>query len=85
MNSKFQTPSGDFISRLETKAFNLEDKSELKDFIMGKIKEITIPDTNKKITYDPLQRVGVGIAKLDTSKATSVGAYAFALTALDNE
>jgi glucokinase len=85
MNSKFETFSGDSISRMETKVYNLEEKSELEIFINGNVREIIIPDTNNKITYDSLQRVGVGISKLNTNKATSVGAYAFALAALDKE
>jgi predicted NBD/HSP70 family sugar kinase len=34
---------------------------------------------------DPLQRIGVGISRLGTSKAVAVGAYAFALSALDGK
>ena len=35
------------------------------------------------MTYDPLERVGVGLSRLGTSRAVALGAYAFALTALD--
>jgi len=28
---------------------------------------------------DPLHRIGIGISRLGTSKATAIGAYAFAL------
>jgi len=67
------------------KAYNLEDKNELEEFIKGDVKEVIVPGTNKKVPYDPLKRIGVGISKLGTSKATSVGAYAFALNALDEK
>ena len=35
--------------------------------------------------YDPQKRIGVMISKLGASKAISVGAYAFALSQLDQE
>ena len=46
-------------------------------------REITVPGSRKKVQYDPLQRIGVGMSRLGTSEATAIGAYAFALQALD--
>lgn len=83
MNGSFRTASGGAIRRLEMRVFNLEDPKELGHFLAGEKKEITVPGTAKTIAYDPLQRVGVGVSRLGTSKATSIGAYAFALSALD--
>lgn len=73
------------VSRLEVKAFNLEDPGELSTFVKGEQKEILIPDTNKRISYDPIQRIGIGISKLGTAKAVGIGAYAFAINALDKQ
>ncbi len=84
MNSRFEVPGGGYISRMMIKAFNLEDDNELEEFIYGDPRVITIPDTDREIIYDPLKRIGVGITKLGTNKATSLGAYAFALDTLDN-
>jgi glucokinase len=83
MNSTFTTLGGATISRLEVKAFNLEDAGELRRFLDGAKREICVPGSNRKVAYDPLQRIGVGISRLGTSRATAVGAYAFALSALD--
>ena len=83
MKGTFQSPSGNLFSRLEVKVFNLENENETEMFIRGAKKEITVPFSSKKITYDPLKRIGVGISKLGTSNAISIGAYAFALTELD--
>jgi glucokinase len=85
LNGTINTVSGNPISRLETKAFNLEDPSEKKKFLKGERKTILIPGTSKKIPYDPLKRIGVGMSRLGTSKSVAVGAYAFALNALDKE
>jgi len=79
MNSTYQNPVGTIYRRLAQKAFNLEDGQELKKFLIGDSREITVPLSHKKLVYDPLSRVGVGISKLGTSKAVSIGAYAFAL------
>ncbi len=83
MNHKFETPRGGNLSRLEIRVFNLENEKDLKRFLHGSTKEIQVPFSNKRITYDPLKRIGVGVSRLGTSKATSIGAYAFALNKLD--
>lgn len=85
LNGSIQTVSGAAIPRLETKAYNLEDASDRKKFLKGAQKTIVIPGTTKKIPYDPLKRIGVGMSRLGTSKSVAVGAYAFALNALDKK
>ena len=85
MNSKFQTPSGGSISRMVMKCFNLEDRNDLNRFLKGDVEEIIVPDTSDRIVYDSLKRIGVGISRLGTSRATAIGAYAFALDALDGK
>ncbi len=58
----------------------LEDR-----FVKGEVEEIEVPGSTRRVTYDPLERVGVGLSRLGTSKAVALGAYAFALTALDTK
>ncbi len=84
MNSEFKTYSGKKVNRLEAKVFNIEDEEQKKEFLKGKKKEIKTPFYNESLKYDPLKRIAVGITKLGTSKAVSIGAYAFALNKLDN-
>jgi len=71
------------VPRLEIKVFNLEEPGELNKFLQGTDKEIQITGTDKTLKYDSLQRIGVGITKLGTGKATAIGAYTFALAKLD--
>ncbi len=85
MNFRFDTPDGKYLPRLEIKVFNLENERDLQRFLSGNKHEIEVPFSNKKLDYDPLKRIGVGITKLGTSKATSLGAYAFALNELDKK
>ena len=84
MNGKFKTLTGQKIARMETQAFNLEDEKELDRFLSSSARDILVPKSNRKIKYDPLKRIGVGVSKLGTETAVSLGAYAFALNAIDN-
>lgn len=83
LNSNYTGPSGNEFRRLASKVFNLEDKAQLKKFLKGETKEIIIPGTKTKVKYDPLQRLGVGMSRLGTSEAVSIGACEFALRKLD--
>ena len=85
MNGTLETLDGKKIPRMESKAFNLEDEAEMAAFIRGEQREITVPGTSRKVIYDPLKRVGVGLSRLGTSEAVAIGAYAFALHSLDNK
>jgi glucokinase len=82
MNAPFETPDG-ALMRLEMTAFNLEDPEERAHFVRGEVKEVVVPGSKRTVTYDPLERVGVGLSRLGTSRAVALGAYAFALGALD--
>jgi glucokinase len=82
MNSSYETPSG-LVPRLEAKAFNLEDPKERAAFVRGEAREVEVPGSGRRVAYDPLQRVGVGLSRLGTSQAVATGAYAFALAELD--
>jgi glucokinase len=83
INNSYNVPNGDNIPRMEVKAFNLESDEERTRFIKGNVKDLKIPRTNKFIKYDSQKRIGVGISKLGTSKAISIGAYTFAINQLD--
>jgi glucokinase len=85
MNQRFEMPDGKYLPRLEFKVFNLTNEKDLQRFLIGNKHQIGVPFSDKKITYDPLKRIGVGVTKLGTSKATSLGAYAFALNELDKK
>jgi glucokinase len=83
MNHSFSSFSGKSLHRLEITVFNLEDEAGFENFKKGDTREIIVPFTTRKIKYDPLKRIGVGISRLGTSRAVSIGAYAYALAQLD--
>ncbi len=82
LNGNYTAPNGNKFRRLASVAFNLEDAAQRKKFLKGETREITVPGSKRKLKYDPLQRLGVGISRLGTSEAVSIGAYAFALRKL---
>lgn len=82
LNSTYTNPAGQTYSRVASAVFNLEDPAQLQIFLKGEAREVTVPGGTRKIAYDPLQRLGVGMSRLGTSEAVGVGAYAFALRKL---
>jgi glucokinase len=85
MNANFTTMIGTALDRLEIKVFNLEDEKEFAKFYEGNTSEIKVPFSDRRIKYDSLKRIGVGISRLGTSKAVAIGAYAYALNTLDKK
>jgi glucokinase len=83
LNGGIENLAGQVISRLELKAFDLEDDASMDAFLEGEAKYISVPGTDRKVPYDPLKRIGVGLSRLGTSRAVAVGAYAYALHVLD--
>jgi len=82
LNGKIDTLTGSSVDRLEMKAYNLEEELGIQAMSTGGLTKIKVPFTNRMVDYDPMKRTGVGLSRLGTSKAVSVGAYAFALSRL---
>ncbi len=85
MNVPFDTMSGKPLERMEVAAFNLEDERGLSSFLKSSSAEIVVPFTTRTMFFDPNKKTGVGISRLGTSRAVSIGAYAFALAKLDEK
>ena len=83
MESNFKLHDGNSLHRLVPRVFNLEDPISKSRLLEGQQKELEIPGTNKKISYDPFLRTGIGISKNSTSNIIGLGAYAFAINKLD--
>jgi glucokinase len=67
---------------MEVKALNLENPLELQEFLNDQSKQVPVPFSNKTVPFNPSRYIGVGVSRLGTSKAVSVGAYAYALKKL---
>ena len=62
----------------------MEDPAARSEFLRGEVQYVTVPGSGRRIAYDPMRRTAVGITRLGTSEAVAVGAYAFALHAMDS-
>jgi len=83
MNQPYNTVSGTPLERLEVTAYNLEDPGQQEQFFHFDHLEIPVPFSEIRVLYNPLKKIGVGISRLGTFRAVSIGAYAFALHSLD--
>jgi glucokinase len=63
--------------------YNLDEPITKHQFLRESIRKIAVPLTIRKVNYDPVKRIGLGLSKLGTSQAIALGAYAFALRKLD--
>jgi glucokinase len=85
LNGDYTGPDGKTFRRLVQVAFNLEDPAQRKKFLKGQAREIIVPGSKRKMKYDPLARIAVGISRLGTSEAVAIGAYAFAIGRIDQK
>lgn len=79
LNRQYKNFKDVLSPRLSFRVYNLEDDSVFGEFAKGKISEITVPGSNRRIRYDDMPRTGIGLSKLGASKAIWLGAYAYAL------
>ena len=83
LRGKLSTLGGDKVSRLQMQVFNLDDPAEFETFARGNTKTIPVRGTHLTVEYDDMKRIGVTFSKLGASRAFSAGAYAFALSKID--
>jgi glucokinase len=82
LNGFYTGPDGQRFNRLASRAFNLEEPSQLAQFLNSESREIFVPGSDRRVKYDPISRIGVGISRLGTSEAIAMGAYIYALNKL---
>lgn len=80
MRSNINMHTGETLSRMPMKVFNLDDPAELSEFVQGDCHMISVPGSATKVAYDPEKRTGVCTSALGASEAICTGAYHFALS-----
>lgn len=85
LRDSFATIGGDSVRRLQMEVFNLDNPEEFDAFAKGNKKMIAVRGTDLMVEYDNMKRIGVTFSKLGASKAISAGAYAYALSKLDEK
>jgi len=83
MNAPYDTPAGRRLPRLESRVFDLENGEERAAFLRGDVRQVSVPFSDRPVVYDAGKAIGVGVTRLGTSRAVSVGAYTLALRRLE--
>ena len=84
VNRMYEDPSGNNYARVSVKVYNLEEENTFEEFSKGHVESLTIPSSDRIVTYDNLARVGIGLSKLSASSAIAIGANAFAIQQLNS-
>lgn len=82
MNSDTGMMDGSLFSRLQMKAFNLDDPDDFQCFAKGEAVKIRVPGSTIDVDYDPFKRIGVAISKQGANRSIALGAYVYALNHL---
>ena len=84
MNATYDTPFGGRVPRFESRALSLDNLEDRATFLRGDLRELRVPLSSRTILHDATKAVGVGVTRLGTARAVSIGAYALALTRMDD-
>ncbi len=82
LNGSFTLLNGKKMPRLIQSVYDFENDFSRKSFLNQKSKPIIIPNSNKALEYFDEKSTAIGLSRLGTSEAISIGAYYFALEKL---
>lgn len=85
MNGTAGTFAGDRFPRIQTRAYWLDDETDLKEFTRDKSIQVRVPQSECTVSYNPARQTGIMLSKLGTNNAIMTGAYSFAVNKLDNK
>lgn len=84
LKATVKTLGGDTVRCVQPEVFDLDNPAEFARFAAGDSRTINIPGTDIPVIYDPMKRIGLTFSTMGASHAIAAGAYAFALTEIDN-
>lgn len=82
LNGYFSRLDGTRQRRVLQKVYNAEDAYQLKQFMKSETIELEHAGLSKTVAYNPHKKTAVGLSRLGTSEAVSIGAYYFAINQL---
>ena len=85
LRAKMHQLNGNELDRVQMQVYDLDNEEEFRRFAQGSQRPLKVYGTDRYVAYDPQKRIGILVSKLGASRAISVGAYAFALSQLDEE
>ena len=84
MNGRIARYNGDQVARIVQRVYDLDNAEQRAQFLQSEVRHLTIPGTDRTVPYDPVKRIGLGRSRLGTNHAVSLGAYAYAIHAIDS-
>ncbi len=84
LRTTMHTRKGVSITRVPSYVYNLEDEAEFAEFTKPQSQSFKIYGTNETVTFDTQRRLGILTSHMGTSKATTLGAYCYALHQIDH-
>ncbi len=85
INSNYLSYTGNSYPRLVQKVFHIDNPKGKKEFLNWNEETIEVLGTGEKLSYYAEARIPVGTSTIGTSKAISLGAYAYALKMLESD
>jgi glucokinase len=82
LNSQFQPRDGARAPRIIARVFHLDDETDRRSLLAHKTRDIAVPRSERRVSWDPMKRIGVGVSKLGGSRAAAIGAYRVAISEL---
>ncbi len=83
LRSTISTLGGEKLGRLQMEVYNLDNEEEFAAFAKGNVRQLKVYGSDHIVDYDPVKRTGIAISRIGASKAISAGAYAYALSQLN--
>lgn len=83
LRTSIRTFSGQCFQRMEMDIFNLENPDEKVQFLIDKRELISVPGTNRKVSYLKAKQTGIILSTNGASCSIMLGAYAYALQCID--
>ncbi len=84
INAHYASYAGTQYPRLVQKVYNIDDPKIILEFLDWNEELIEVPGSAEKISYYAEARIPIGTSIIGTSKAVSLGAYAYALKMLES-
>ena len=84
MRRSLGTFSGSLFPCLQQEVFDLTDPAEYDAFLTDDSPEVTVPFSDRQVPYLKDKKTGIALSSIGANRAIAAGAYAFALSRLDD-
>lgn len=83
LNGRLALRDGRTVPRLSYRVHDWDDAADRAALLASSRVEVAVPGGGRRVPYEPVKRIPLGVSRLGTSRAVALGAYALALARLD--